>query len=86
MPTFPSEPPSHGAPPSGAESYRLLVRASASGKKQFIWEIMDDTKGQCVEASRDTFRSFEDAYKAQHGHLPLSPGRPEATDGPTGSA
>ena len=29
---------------------------------------------------------FEDAYKAQHGHPPLSPSGPEETDGPMGSA
>ena len=71
MRTSPSETPPIGgqSQPTGSETYRLLVRASTSPKKQFVWEIMDDIKHKRVEASRETFRSLEDAYKAGQGAL-----------------
>ena len=59
MPRLPSE-----ALPSGAETYHLVVQASDSTKTQFVWEIWVKTKRKRVQASSDTFRSLEDAYKA----------------------
>jgi hypothetical protein len=65
MTSFPSE-----VFPTGAQTYRLVVRASTSGKKQFVWEVLDDgSKSLCVQASKQTFRSLEDAYNAGQGAM-----------------
>jgi len=65
MAIFPSE-----ALPTGAQTYRLVVRASPSAKKQFVWEILDDSNRSLrVQASRQAFRSLEDAYNAGKGAL-----------------
>src|SRR5271166_3570445 len=37
---FPDERPMPGALPTGAQTYRLVVRASPSAKKQFVWEMV----------------------------------------------
>jgi hypothetical protein len=51
-------------------SDRLIVRASIYKSKQFVWEILDDSDpGQCVQASKRTFRSMEDAYNIGKGAL-----------------
>ena len=65
MTNFPSE-----ALPAGAQTYRLVVRASRSAKKQFVWEILDDSnESLCVQAAKQAFRSLEDAYNAGKGAL-----------------
>ena len=64
MTNFPSE-----ALPTGAQTYQLVVRASPSGKKQFFWEVLDDINHKRVEASKQTFRSLEDAYNAGQGAM-----------------
>ena len=53
-----------------------------------ILTTLDDGSEAAAWCSALTHRifDFEDAYKAKHGHRPLSPGGPEETDGPTGSA
>jgi hypothetical protein len=55
--------------PSGADTYRLIVRASSSGKKQFVWEIWNDITHKRVQESKETFRSLEDAYNAGQGAM-----------------
>ena len=65
MTNFPSE-----ALPAGAQTYRLVVRASRSAKKQFVWEILDDSnESLCVQAAKQAFRSLEEAYNAGKGAL-----------------
>jgi hypothetical protein len=50
-----------GALPTNVPIYRLIVRASVHKSNQFVWEILDDSNpGQCVQASKRTFRSMED--------------------------
>ena len=57
-----------GAPPTNVPIYRLIVRAAVHKSKQFVWEILDDSnQGQCVQASKRTFRSMEDAYNVGKG-------------------
>jgi hypothetical protein len=53
-----------------------------------ILTTLDDGSEAAAWCSALTHRifAFEDAFKAQHGHLPLSPGGPEETDGPIGNA
>src|SRR6516164_5762154 len=59
-----------GAPPTNFPIYRLIVRAAIYKSKQFVWEILDDSnRGQCVQASKRTFRSMEDAYNIGEGAL-----------------
>jgi hypothetical protein len=59
-----------GAPPTNVPIYRLIVRAAVYKSKQFVWEILDDSnQGQCVQASKRTFRSMEDAYNVGKGAL-----------------
>jgi hypothetical protein len=64
MAALPSE-----APTTGAQTYRLLVQASLSGKRQFVWEIWDEITHKRVQISNETFRSLEDAYNAGQGAL-----------------
>ena len=65
MANFPTE-----VVPTGAQTYLLVVRASRSAKKQFVWEILDDSNGShCVQASQQAFRSLADAYNAGKGAL-----------------
>jgi hypothetical protein len=65
MANFPSE-----ALPTAAQTYRLVVRASRSAKKQFVWEILDDSnKSLRFQASNQAFRSLEDADNAGKGAL-----------------
>jgi hypothetical protein len=65
MTNFPSE-----VLATGAQTYRLVVRASRSAKKQFVWEILDDSnESLCVQAAKQAFRSLEDAYNAGNGAL-----------------
>ena len=50
--------------------YRLVVTASQLKAKQFVWVIVDDNnRGAPVQASKQTFRSMEDAYNAGRGAL-----------------
>jgi hypothetical protein len=43
--------------------YRLMIRPSRSKSKRHSWEILDDSNhGICVETSKRTFRSMEEAY------------------------
>ena len=59
-----------GALPTNVPIYRLMVRASVHKSNQFVWEILDDSnQGQCVQASKRTFRSMEDAYNVGKGAL-----------------
>jgi hypothetical protein len=56
--------------PVSGSIYRLIVRASVHKSKQFVWEILDDShRGQCVQASKRTFQSMEDAYNVGKGAL-----------------
>jgi hypothetical protein len=56
------------APPP-TPNYRLVVTASSKAK-QFVWVIVDDNhRGNPVQASRQTYRSMEDAYNAGKGAL-----------------
>ena len=51
-------------------TYRLVVSASHLKAKQFVWVIVDDSiLGAPVQASKQTFRSLEDAYNAGKGAL-----------------
>lgn len=56
--------------PSTTPNYRLVITASPAKAKQFIWVIVnDESLGAPVEASKQTFRSMEDAYNAGKGAL-----------------
>ncbi len=68
------------------EHYQIAWAACDAASE--ILTTLDDGSEAAAWCSALTHRifAFEDAYKAQHGHLPLSPGGPEATDGPTGTA
>ena len=68
------------------EHYQVAWTACDAASE--ILTTLDDGSEAAAWCSALTHRifAFEDAYKAQHGHLPLSPGGPETTDGPTGSA
>ena len=61
---------------------------SACDTASDILTTLDDGSEAAAWCSALTHRifDFEDAYKVKHGHRPLSPGGPEETDGPTGSA
>ena len=68
------------------EHYQVAWTACDAASE--ILTTLDDGSEAAAWCSALTHRifAFEDAYKVQHGHLPLSPGGPETTDGPTGSA
>ena len=55
---------------TGDPTYRLVVTASQLKAKQFVWVIVDESqKGLCVQTSKQTFRSLEDAYNAGQSAL-----------------
>ena len=55
--------------PAGAQTHRLVVRALPSGKRQFVWEVLDDTTHTRVQTSEQTFRSLSDAHTAGQAAL-----------------
>ena len=63
-----NQPP--GAQPVTTPNYRLVVTASQTKSRQFVWVIVDDSNGGIfVQTSRQTFRSMEAAYDAGQGAL-----------------
>ena len=55
--------------PAGAQTYRLVVRALPSAKRQFVWEVLEDTTHTRVQTSEQTFRSLSDAHTAGQAAL-----------------
>ena len=68
------------------EHYQVAWAACDAASE--ILTTLDDGSAAAIWCSALTYRvfDFEDAYMARHGHLPLSPGGPEETDGPLGYA
>ena len=68
------------------EHYQVAWTACDAASQ--ILTTLDDGSEAAAWCSALTHRifAFEDAYKAQHGHLPLSPGGPQEADGPMGNA
>jgi hypothetical protein len=68
-----------GALPTNVPIYRLVVWAAVHKSKQFVWEILDDSnQGQCVQASKRTFRSMEDACNVGKGAWSIGNKRQDA--------
>jgi hypothetical protein len=73
-------------PIKSVEHYQIAWTACDTASD--ILTTLDDGSEAAVWCSALVHRifDFEDGYKAEYGHLPLSPGGPESTEGPIGTA
>src|SRR4051794_23493904 len=55
--------------PAGAQTYRLGARALPSAKRQFVWEVLEDTPHTRVQPSEQPSRSLSDAHTAGQAAL-----------------